>query len=106
MTDWGEDMKDIVIDGLSVRAKAHNGAPVSAKIEIFPLDSRGQVIPGIKVESNTLAADSDSDFEASLIEGTLQGFEGIRIVATLAGSQSGEALSPTRRYRSPTSSSW
>lgn len=94
VTGWGEDIENLVVNTLKVTAKAHNGTPVSAEVTIIPLDDKGEEIPGPKITSTVLAPESDSDFEVSLKDGSLQKFDGLRVIAKLSGSNSGVALSP------------
>ncbi len=96
ITGWGKDIENLVVNNLSITAKAHNGTPVSAEVTIIPLDAQGEVIPGPKITSTVLAPQTGSDFEVSLKDGSLEKFDGIRIIAKLGGSNTDMALSPTQ----------
>ena len=65
ITGWGKDIENLVVNNLSITAKAHNGTPVSAEVTIIPLDAQGEVIPGPKITSTVLAPQTGSDLRSA-----------------------------------------
>lgn len=90
---WSEDVEDLNISKLSLKANATNNTPLSAQITIYPVDVNGNHLSGVEITSTTLEAgvpDAPLSFE---LTGDIKGLDGIEIVATVI-SESENALSP------------
>jgi len=90
---WNDDDVDaITVNRLKLMAHANNKCPVSVQLTVHPIDKEGNQIDA-KVESNTLAANSETDLVIELT-GEVRHLDGIRFEAVLEADKSGDALSP------------
>jgi hypothetical protein len=90
---WNDDEVDaITITRLELTAHAVNNCPVSIQLTAYALDKDGNQIDA-KVESNTLAANAETDLVIALT-GEVHHLDGIRFVAVLESGSTGEVLSP------------
>lgn len=95
---WNDDDIDaITITRLRVTADVTNNCPVSATLSAYPIDVHGNRIPGVEIKTvKPLAANSaDQPIEIEMT-GTVTHLDGIVYEATLTGSSSGRALSPSQ----------
>lgn len=90
---WNDDEVDaITINRLELTAHAVNNCPVSIQLTAYAIDKDGNQIDA-KVESNTLAANAETDLVIALT-GEVRHLDGIRFVAVLESGSTGAVLSP------------
>ena len=92
-----EDTEEIEISKLELTATVSNNAPVAVELTAYPLDRDGNEIPGVTVTSSILEANTaDQPILIEMNGGPIKGLDGVRYVAHVKGSNSGEALSPSQ----------
>lgn len=95
-TGWNDDTLDaITIQNLTLSCTVDNQCPVAVKLYAYPLDVRGNRIPGVEIKSTTLAAGKREPLEITMT-GTITHLDGVEYVAELLGSADNNALSPAQ----------
>lgn len=95
---WNDDDIDaLTITKLCVRCVATNNCPVGATLKAYPIDVRGNRISGVEIKTTQpLKANTPNQEIVIEMTGTVTHLDGIIYEATLSGSNSGEALSPSQ----------
>lgn len=92
---WNDDDIDaLTITRLEVTAHAVNNCPASIALTVYPIDKNGETIDA-KVESNTVAAGSETDLVIAMT-GEVRHLDGIRLIAVLEADDSESPLSPSQ----------
>lgn len=83
-----EDIDKLTISTLQVDADVTSTIPLTANLVAYPLDTRGDRIPGVKAECN-VPANAKGDHITLQLKGEIRHLDGIEFVATLTpGSES------------------
>ena len=94
---WSEDLSDLHIDYLTIKADATNGLPTGVILNLYAIDREGNRIStegSLKLDEN--AVDSPIEITVQKLEGVpFDNLDGIRLYV-IAGNNSGATLSPTQ----------
>jgi hypothetical protein len=95
-TDLGDDVKDITIEKMTVKATISNDLPMNVTFEIVPLDSNGNPID-VKIDGAQINAGTKNAQLTVTLTGEIKGLNGIRYTA-IATTADGEVrpLSPSQ----------
>jgi hypothetical protein len=95
-TDLGNDVKDITIEKMTVKATISNDLPMDVTFEIVPLDSNGNPID-VKIDGAQINAGTKNAQLTVTLTGEIKGLNGIRYTA-IATTAAGEVhpLSPSQ----------
>lgn len=95
-----DDLDDVNIKKIHLKALCSTNLPVGIKLHIQPIDKNGNIIP-VKEESSHFSVDAKADktpinLEIESVGGTIHGFDGIKFHAVVSqdNPQNTEALGP------------
>lgn len=91
---WSEDLADLTITTLQLKAVATSDLPLGAVLAVYPLDKDGNQIKGLDIESVELPANANNTEILFLVNGEIRNLDGVIITATVKPDDSEEALAP------------
>lgn len=93
---WGDDSDDLeklTVENLSVSALITSDVPIAMEFTLHPLNTKGEIIPGVEVTKVTVPANADN-FKLELsATGTMSGLDGVQYTAVAAPGQNAAVLS-------------
>ncbi len=91
--DDSDDLAKLTIERLSVSALISSDVPIAMEFTLHPLDSKGDIIPGVEVTKVTVPANA-KDFKLELTAtGQITDLDGIQYTALAAPGENAAALS-------------
>lgn len=90
-----EDLEALTVTKLNVSATVTNETDMQSSMTIYPIDVNGNVLTGVSVNSNTLAANGTTDVEFELT-GEVVHLDGVEIRVTVTAGSENKALTPSQ----------
>ena len=91
---YDEDMKDLKISTLSIKAKVSTDVPMRLTLKAYPLDRNGKHMNNVEPATCDLPANAKNADVNLELKGSLRDLDGVDFKITLESSESGQALSP------------
>lgn len=96
--DWdSEDLEKLTVLSMEVNMTVSTDVPMALKVTGYPLDKRGDRIPGVSIEGAdvpAMAANQTVTVRVECPENGFTGLDGIEFTATATASANGKPLSP------------
>lgn len=90
---YSDDIKDLLISNMTVKAKVSTDVPMELELTAFPINTKGEHMKNLKATCTVPANANKQDLNLEL-KGDIKDLDGIDFKITLKANQNGKTLSP------------